>query len=765
MIKKTLAFLFFSVFSLSSFAQPAIGNWRDHFSYTNVKTAVKAGSHVYCGTELAMFSYDTEYGNTEKLSKLTGFSDYNIAKLAYNETTQTLIIAYDNSNIDIVKNNTIYNFADIKRKQINGDKKIYNIKFQGTKALMACGFGVVVFDTEKLEFSDTWVIGNNASEVIVYDVAVNEEYIYAGTEAGLLRANVNTQNLADYRNWKQVTTIPNPSNQFNSLLFVGDELYVNSRNGSSQSGKVYRNINDQWEVFNTGLSYISGITQDNGRLIFTSRSRIKIYDGVNLASTVSEYVLGDSIHDTKPKAAFLQGETLYIADSYVGLVEYNINTNQVELITPQGPRRNYTGRATFAGDKMYLTAGTLSNNKWIDAEYFTFHDDNWSSVELGRPEINDFYSILVDPKDENHLFIGAWGKGIFEFKENKLVNEYNELNSTLQIQKGYIMPSSMIFDSEDNLWVSNFRVGEPVSVKTPEGEWESFNFNGSVSNMATGDMIITDSDNIWLQLERGDGILVNDNDTPLDKTDDFHNHFYPTGASGESFSKNLLSIAQDKDGEIWVGLDEGVIVYHNPENVFDADYFYADKVQLTAYGKDTTEQYLLGTESVTAISVDGANRKWLGTQNSGVFLVSENGKEELLSFSTANSPLPSNTILDVAINHISGEIFFITDKGTVSYRGEATKGNEKFGEVYVFPNPVRPDYTGKIAVTGLADDVNVKFTDISGNLVFETEALGGQAIWNGKTFDGNRVHTGIYLVFCSNEDGSETFVTKLLFMN
>jgi hypothetical protein len=299
---------------------------------------------------------------------------------------------------------------------------------------------------------------------------------------------------------------------------------------------------------------------------------------------------------------------------------------------------------------------------------------------------------------------------------------------------------------------------------TPEHEWKSFNFDGLISNNAVDEIFITDNNHKWIILEEGNGLLVlDDNHTPLNDDDDTFKVIIPTSDDGESFN-NIYDGVQDKNGEVWLATDNGIIIFYNPDDVFE-ESFIPDRVQLTSYGNDTTEQWLLGTDIVTDIEVDGGNRKWLATQSSGLFLVSENGKKELLRFDKYNSPLISNTINDVAVHPVSGEVFILTDKGMMSYRGDATEADLEFGQVYVFPNPVRPGYEGKITVTGLAGNVNVKFTDVAGNLVYETTAKGGQATWDGKSFNGRKVNTGVYLVFCTNDDGSQTFVTKFLFLN
>jgi len=228
----------------------------------------------------------------------------------------------------------------------------------------------------------------------------------------------------------------------------------------------------------------------------------------------------------------------------------------------------------------------------------------------------------------------------------------------------------------------------------------------------------------------------------------------------------VYSVAEDNDGNIWVGTIAGPIVYYGAYGIIDEeDDIIGTQILIPRNDGTGLGDPLLKSEKINCIVIDGANRKWFATEKSGAFLMSEDGKTEIYKFNSENSPLFSNNVRSIAINDDNGEIFFGTDKGILSFKGQATKGGEDYHDVYVYPNPVRENYRGDITVTGLVANVNVKITDVSGNLVFETTALGGQAIWDGKNFSGKRVNTGVYLVFCSNEDGTKTHVTKLLFIH
>jgi hypothetical protein len=230
-------------------------------------------------------------------------------------------------------------------------------------------------------------------------------------------------------------------------------------------------------------------------------------------------------------------------------------------------------------------------------------------------------------------------------------------------------------------------------------------------------------------------------------------------------TNEIYSIAEDRKGNIWLGSNKGILVYYSPSRVFSGEDFYAQQIIVPRNDGSGLGDPLLGTESVTTIEVDGANRKWIGTRSGGVFLVSEDGLEQIHSFNTDNSPLLSNSITDIAINPTSGEVYFATDNGIISFISDATEPNDLFRDVYVFPNPVREDYFGDVIISGLMENSFVKITDLNGNLVFETTSLGGQALWNGQNLRGERVATGVYLVFCSSEDGLNTHVTKLLFIH
>lgn len=296
-------------------------------------------------------------------------------------------------------------------------------------------------------------------------------------------------------------------------------------------------------------------------------------------------------------------------------------------------------------------------------------------------------------------------------------------------------------------------------------KWTGFNIP-RVNENDLGQILVDKHGQKWIQMRYGNmnpnSIMVfDDNGTPENPGDDQSVLLNSSVGSGNIPGTTVLAMAEDKKGEIWIGTEKGIAVFYSPENVFSGQNFDAQRILVT---QGSYVQYLLENETVTSIAVDGANQKWVGTDRGGVFLFSEDGTKQIYHFTAENSPLLSDRITCIALNK-DGDVFYATDKGVVSFRAPATPGGDTNENVYAFPNPVREDFDGYIAVKGLVSNAQVRITDINGTLVFSTRAEGGQAVWDGKNFDGKKARSGVYLVFAANDTGSEKVVTKILIIN
>ena len=755
----------------------ASGQWIDYLSYSSAKKVVEAENKIYCATTGGLLTYNKADNSIEKLTGINGLSDVGIQTIGYGEESGMVLIAYENSNIDLINNNNIFNLSDIKRKQIIGDKKIYNIFFVGQTAYLSCGFGIVVLNLEKREVKDTYYIGDNGSSVLVLDMTSDGQFLYAATEKGLFKANINSPNLQDFNNWEHIDNIPNATGTFDQLEFFHGNVIANYSGNDSNSDKLYRLEGDSWSAYLPMVTHVDDMQVKGSTLILARKGQVDLYDqNGNRLEKITNYSFADyTISGIHATSATLGSEgTLWIADFGTGLVKKS--GQSYERLLPAGPADNHVFALTSNGKDLWVSSGgrnAVWNNRFFNPQFQLFRDGEWKVFNANsHAELSGFHDIVcvtVNPNDPDHVFAGSWGGGIVEFRNNQFVERYNHFNSTLQTalpddeSPNFVRIGGMAFDSQGNLWATNALVDRPLSVLKTDGTWESFDFVGVSTDDNLGQIVITKNDDQWAVLGGGNDLYVRRGDGSESKKLLSIAAFNSSEGPIPTPLNDIYSIAIDREGAIWIGTSQGVAVYDRPENVWTTTPFYSRQPSLDL--KDGLFHPLLESETVTAIAIDGANRKWLGTQNSGIFLVSENGERELEHFTESNSPLLSNEITSVAINPDNGEVFIGTSNGLISYRGAATEGNDDYSDVYAYPNPVREDYDGDIMISGLIEDTDIKITDISGNLVYKTKSLGGQAVWNGKNLRGKRVSTGVYMVLGNDKQGEQAFVTKILFIH
>ncbi len=758
-------------------AQRKQGTWQDYLSYGLATKIAVSEDRIYCATEGGLFYYDLQDNSVAKFSGFNDLSDFGINTIAYSAQNNVLVVAYKNSNIDLVYDNKVVNISDIKRKQITGDKSINNISFIGSDAYLSCGFGVLVINLGKQEIKDTYYLGEGASSLTVNDVESDGYYIYAATDEGILRAVFDGTNLPDYQNWERVENIPNATEKFNFLENFNGSIIANYTPDEYAGDYLYRLNGDEWVSYFPQIRYTGDMQVFENYLVISSRENVYIIDNNNsVIGLINQYVIGnETIKPISPKSAGISANgTIFIADSKNSMIK--ITGENYESVYPGGPLDNNIFSLLANGKDLWIAPGGRSDswNNTFELPHFQFYSgEQWKYFNKeNHPELDGFTDIVcfaVDPTNASHLFVGSWGGGVLEYRNDEFLNRYTNLNSPLQTsipkspEEPYVRIGGMDFDSDGNLWITNSTVARNLLKLSPDGSWEEFSLPEAANSLNVGQIIVVQNDDKWIVLPRGYDAYVVDKTGERKKRLQITSYF--NNGENEIFNRmnDIYSIAEDNDGAIWIGTSKGVAVYSNPYRIWDSDNFYAIQPSLDL--NDGLYHPLLETEAVTAIAVDGANRKWLGTQNSGIYLVSENGDKEVLHFTTANSPIFSNNITSIAINQNSGEVFIGTDEGLISYMGEATGGKDSYENVYVYPNPVRETYDGPVTVTGLKENTDVKITDIAGNLVYKGTSLGGQAVWNGKNLNGNRVRTGVYLVFCNDDLGEETTIAKLLFIN
>ncbi|MFM2206366.1 MAG: hypothetical protein RL213_341 [Bacteroidota bacterium] len=779
--------LFLSVLLVSAdvFSQGiplGIGNWRYHTPFTKAIDVEFAGNRIFCSSSFGLFSYDRTEGEYVRYTKLNGLSDFEISGIYFDAPSGILLIAYVNSNIDLVNtaDNSISNISDLKRKNIVGGKKINDVLFLDGLAYLATDFGIVVVDLSRKEVKDTYYIGAGGTNVTVNALAFNGNRLLAATSTGLLTADVGDPNIFNYTGWRtDVNGLAAPSSRYSSATSYNGEFFVVYSPVNSTSDSVFVQRNGSWQVAFPEYGIQAKIDSSGGHLLYSNPLKACAYDaGQNLVKRVDGTVyyppqIRDACEDEYGQ--------FWMADIFKGLVKVFFNPSYITVYCPTGPFSEAVLGMESRGGTLWVASGSLSGfaPSYNDVNgIYLLHEDEWTCFnkvnkedtlyirlsDTGRPSV---VTAAVDPGDPRHAFFGNWRGGVMEYNLNGGIRQYDESNSTLLSRAGladYILVGGITFDKNGTMWVAAGGTTTPINARYADGTWKSFRIpDASASNLWLFQILVDDYNTKWVLSfdgpSAGAGIMAYNENDPSNQNDDSYRQLNDRTGSGGLPDMFVRCMAKDKDGSIWVGTNKGVAVFYNPGDIFTTSGSDAQRIIIE---QDGYAQYLLESEYVTSVVVDGANRKWFGTAGGGVFLLSQDGTKQLLNFNVDNSPLPSNNITCMTVDDLTGELFIGTDKGIVSYRSDATQGGDYCDNYYAYPNPVRHDYHGPIAIRGLVDDADVRITDIAGNIVCHTVALGGQAVWNGNDFSGKRAATGVYFAYITNEDGTSTCVTKIL---
>ena len=741
-----------------------VGLWREHLPYNSAIDVTAGNSKIYCATPYSLFTVDLNENSVERLSKSTGLSETGINAIQFDQSNNKLFIAYNNSNIDILFRNDIINIPDIKRDNTSGDKSIYSIYPFNKNYYLSTGLGIIVVDGEKYEIKDSWFIAPNGGNAKVNGFATNNSFFYAATEEGLKRAAINSSNLADYNSWelmsgsnglpagacRDVVTV-----QDKLIALKGDSLFI--LNGASWS-LWYA---DGWPV--TSINSTENKLQLCERMI-NGDSRVVIF---NPDGTVIRILQQPAVISLPRKAISFQNE-YWVADQFGALSKFT--STSFEVYKPNSPEGTSSGEMVAYNGIFYATAGEVNDNwnyQYNGNGVYKFSERQWTNYNRYKfPELDsmlDFITVAVDPINES-VWAGSYGGGLLHIKQDQsfeIFKQNSPIGPTIGDPTSYRI-SGLAFDTDHNLWVSNFGAAQNFHVRRNDGSWKSFTIPFSLSDNAVSQIIVDDLDQEWIVSPLGNGLIVFNHGKSIDDISDDRWRIYKSGVgNGNLPSSEILSVAKDKSGFIWVATTDGIGVIQCPDKVFSNQ---GCEAILPIVQEGNFSNYLFKGEEVRSIAVDGADRKWIATKN-GVWLISEDGAKTLYRFTEDNSPLLSNDVKNIALDGKTGEVYFATLKGICSFRSTATEGSDVNENVLVFPNPVPPGYSGSIAIRGLVNNAIVKITETDGRLVYQTRALGSQAIWNGRDYRGRRISSGVYLVLVSDDTRQQKIATKIIFIN
>jgi hypothetical protein len=778
MARVLLFFLFATPLCFFSQIGPRV--WQDHISLNRCNSVSKLGSKIYASNGVGVVRFDEAELSPEAVTKINGLHDVGVKLVRANNYNNKLLVIFDNCNIDVIDlNGNISNYPDFKLKIFAGKKIINEATFFKQYAYLACGFGIVMFDTEKQETKETFIIGPGGSNLEVYQVALNDSLIFAATPLGLFKSNHKTKDLNNFNNWLPVAALPAGAysgvvqadgkvlaayspNKANPAVQMQDTLYILNNNTWSR----YQALSQGYTVYKMGMTNgpLFSMLNDFGLLVVNVNTGapsnfITSYNGNTDFKIVDAYFGKDHLSNLAYWCADMN-YGLYQTYSYHPFYSQDkvsrngINQALVNNIDV------YNGKIAVSPSHPDVGGGRIYSDQGINI----YKNDEWTYIkqnDLYNNKIPDITYVYFDRKDSTKVWASSWSAGLLEYKNNKLIAVHNATNSPMkEVGPGDLRPTGIDMDEDGNLWFAVSDVNTFINVRRRSGVFQSFDMG---PGKFTRKIMVDKNNYVWAIHEREGGITVfkhNNFSTPI-----LNNNYKVLTKdvnNGNLQSNSVFSIAEDKDGKIWVGTAAGVVVFYNPTNIFSSSGFDAQPIKIV---QDGNVELLLSKEVVTAIVVDGANNKWIGTQTGGVYCFSSDGLTQLYHFTKENSPLYSNAVIDINYYEKTGDVFFGTELGLQSFRSLIVGGEEKYNGVFAYPNPVRPNYSGTVLVRGLVDNSIVKITDESGNIVWETKSNGGQIEWNVTTFSGNRVTSGVYLVYATTTTADQKAVAKILVIN
>ncbi len=718
-----------------------IGEWRSHFNYQQTRLIVRGDNRVYCSTDNGLFFFDEEDNSINRITRTDGLSDINISSLAFSTTTEKswLVIGYETGNIDLYSDDEIINLTQIISAQLTGSRRINHISVLNEFAYLSTDFGMVVLDLGRLEIRETYLnLGPAGERSSVYESVFLSDSIYLATDLGLIAGNVSgIDNLLDFQNWTRIISLPVLTESVDFVNVTDQSLLA----GAGTEG-IFILTNNKWqEIPNIDQPIIALNTHDK-KVFISLEEKLISYDLNNQESTEINYSNsqhpGDVLND--------EDGTIWIADQNQGL--FQSKTGVFQSIAIAGPASNEISKIYFFEDQVYAIHGKFEDNIVFPSpieKYSVFTNGAWeviSTEEVAFGSLSDLTGGISDG-----VKIVSFSDGLLDVSGNRVTNSASTGSPLVSSNGEKTLLSGVGFDSQGNLWVANYDSPRPLHKRDPQGNWTSFSFNSQAAQFPIS-LSINELDDVWMRLDpdEGGGILVfNDEEEGLINL--------LTPSNGDLPSRNVTDVIFDREDQVWIGTNQGIAFIPTSRDLFQDSGFDAIKPIFE-------NRFLLEEEFITALAVDGGNRKWIGTKN-GIWLFDPSGENLIANYTFDNSPLPDNLVIDIEVNPLTGEVFMATAKGLVSIRGTSTQGEKKHRNVKIFPNPVRPGFSGEIGISGLAEDAIVKITDAGGRLIWEVNASGGTAVWNARSFGGKMAETGIYLVFSSSQDGDETFVGKI----
>ncbi len=752
--------------------------WEDLFAYTNVKDFIAAGDLLYAVTDNAVFLYNRDTEETTKLSSVQGLSGGETSAIHYSSAFNTLVIGYENGLLEIVsEDGEITTAPEITNFNQTGEKRINHIHEYNGKLFIATSFAIVVYDLNALEFGDTYFIGPGSSDENIHRITVFNTTIYAAAETGIYTANINNPNLIDFNSWTKIS-----SGNYKAISVFNDRVYAAKATTlvSVNSNSVATERN-----FDTDIVGLKSSATSLG--IAFSNTAVFLGDNLQEIAQVNSNVK----FDFNLNQVYEENSIIFLATKRYGVLKTQTTapTTFIE-IHPQGPLRNDIFAMDVHNNNLWVVYGGYDATytplqKREGYSYYNGKDWNNSPFNAQQP-FGDLTYVTIDKSKENSVYISSFGDisgpeintpltgGLLYLENNEPQQFYNQSNSPLQDivsdlpNRVTIRVSGTALDSNGNLWVTNIGVASRLKKLSPSGTWTNYDIQSIVNvsdRFGMNEVAIDRRNTVWIGTRRNGVYAYNENG-------DRKKAFTTEPTKGNLPNLNVRTVAIDRTNRLWMGTLTGLVVYSNPLGIFDTDIFDAAPVIIL---DDGVPKKLLGDQTINSIEIDGADNKWFGSETGGVLYTNPSGNTTLANFNKDNSPLPSNKIIKIKADEVTGKVYFATNRGMVVYDSKVAPFGDALGEVYAYPNPVLKNHQEVVIRgrngTNIPKGTNVKIVDVSGQLVYETNVVegqqlgGGKVTWNKHNLAGVKVASGIYIVLLSSEDNAQTSSTKIAIVN
>jgi len=739
----------------------AADNWIIHptFVGSSATNLVDAGDFVYYLSSGNLFRYDKTTSENEHLNKLNLLSDATVTKIFYNYSKEYLVVAYENSNIDVLlSNGSVVNMPEIKDAVLTTSKTINDVTFYTGKMYVATAFGFVVIDDNKWVVSESFNLGQTVNSV----------------------AQMGDLLLLSYGAYIYYGAVGNHYTTINSFKHTG----------GNSSGKFYPIDDTHYFLSYSGkLNYytitnasVSSFKQSATTIASATATNVQKFQDKYIANFMSSgyyYLIGADGTAEKVTA----DNELYSSHSD-GTI-WAVGANGLHI---KGSETYYMPNGLTISQPFYLNYNSSLGKMYVSTPglngFFSsqtapavncYDGTTWSNVTPTTTGGCTFW-MITDPSNPNIYYLSSWKLGLFRITNDKLNYTYALANSPMLAKSSVCHPVHSI-DRHGNLWVLQpyenstapimaLPASKRINTTVKKSDWvkpslSAFYTGKTQQSVFTSTFHARKNVQIFTDGGYSHPIMFFSCTSPSALTSDsLRTYSQFVDQEGSPFTWTYTyACTEDHNGDVWMGFTEGIISF-DPDEAFNSD-FRVNRIKVPRNDGTNLADYLLDGIQVNCIAVDNANRKWIGTHTNGVFLVSADGSEIINQFNTSNSPLASNMIYRIACNTDNNSVFITTSKGLYEYRSDATVAATSYSDVYAYPNPVRPDYTGLITITGLMDNSLIKIADSAGNVITQFKSSGGEATWNGYDQTGTRAKTGVYYVIVSHAGGDEKVVTKI----